>query len=149
LVSGEHYRIQADKIECETIDDEVIIIQFDTGNYYTLSGLGAFIWHSLEVQPTFSDVLTRVGTHYETDANPQLSAEILPFLNELVSENLVERVANADPDIPAADKAVPAARQPYEPPVLERYSDMQALLLLDPIHEVDAQGWPHFANSSE
>jgi hypothetical protein len=27
--------------------------------------------------------------------------------------------------------------------VLERYTDMQELLLLDPIHDVDESGWPH------
>jgi hypothetical protein len=149
LVSGEHYRIQAGKIECETIDDEVIIIQLDTGNYYTLSGLGAFIWHSLGAQPTLSEILPRVNAHYETEATSQPQAEIQSFLNELVSENLVERVADAVSSAPAGDQAAPATRLPYVPPVLERYSDMQALLVLDPIHEVDAQGWPHFANPSE
>jgi hypothetical protein len=29
------------------------------------------------------------------------------------------------------------------PPVLERYTDMQELLFLDPIHDVDESGWPH------
>jgi hypothetical protein len=28
-------------------------------------------------------------------------------------------------------------------PVLDKYTDMQELLLLDPIHEVDDAGWPH------
>jgi hypothetical protein len=30
-------------------------------------------------------------------------------------------------------------------PVLEKFSDLQELLLLDPIHEVDEEGWPHKA----
>jgi hypothetical protein len=28
-------------------------------------------------------------------------------------------------------------------PVLNKYTDMQDLLLLDPIHEVDERGWPN------
>ena len=31
----------------------------------------------------------------------------------------------------------------FETPVLEKYTDMAELLLLDPIHDVDATGWPH------
>jgi hypothetical protein len=32
---------------------------------------------------------------------------------------------------------------PFEPPILERFDDMQELLLLDPVHEVsDEEGWP-------
>ncbi len=33
-------------------------------------------------------------------------------------------------------------RPAFEAPVLESYSDMQDLLLLDPIHDVDDAGWP-------
>jgi hypothetical protein len=31
----------------------------------------------------------------------------------------------------------------FEPPVLEKFTDMQDLILLDPVHEVDERGWPH------
>ncbi len=33
----------------------------------------------------------------------------------------------------------------YVAPVLESFTDMQDLILLDPIHEVDAAGWPNTA----
>ena len=36
-----------------------------------------------------------------------------------------------------------AARGPFEPPTFETYTDMQYFLLLDPIHDVEAAGWPH------
>ena len=39
----------------------------------------------------------------------------------------------------------PSFRAPagaYEPPVLEKYEDMQEMLLLDPIHGLDEDGWP-------
>jgi hypothetical protein len=30
----------------------------------------------------------------------------------------------------------------FQPPTLRKYTDMQDLLLIDPIHEVDDLGWP-------
>ena len=36
-------------------------------------------------------------------------------------------------------------RVPYVPPVLEKFTDMQDLILLDPVHEVSERGWPHAA----
>ena len=30
----------------------------------------------------------------------------------------------------------------WQAPLLQKFTDMQALLLLDPIHEVDSAGWP-------
>jgi hypothetical protein len=31
----------------------------------------------------------------------------------------------------------------FEPPILEKYTDMEELIALDPIHEVDEMGWPN------
>ena len=33
----------------------------------------------------------------------------------------------------------------FQKPTFEKYTDMQQLLLLDPIHDVDDTGWPHVA----
>jgi hypothetical protein len=49
----------------------------------------------------------------------------------------VEGVAGAD--VPGDDVQ---GELPFVAPVLDKYTDMQELLLLDPIHEVDASGWP-------
>jgi hypothetical protein len=56
--------------------------------------------------------------------------------------------------VPADESAAPvltphpengAAAQPYQEPKLGKYTDMQELLLLDPVHEVDEAGWPNKA----
>ena len=36
-------------------------------------------------------------------------------------------------------------RLAFTPPKLERYTDMQEIILLDPVHKVDSQGWPRAA----
>ena len=35
-----------------------------------------------------------------------------------------------------------AVRKPYTAPAVQKYDDLEDLLLLDPIHEVDEAGWP-------
>ena len=41
------------------------------------------------------------------------------------------------------EAAAPAGAPAFVVPTLEKYTDMEALLLADPIHEVDeAAGWP-------
>ena len=37
----------------------------------------------------------------------------------------------------------PVGRTPFVDPALEKYTDMQDFLLVDPIHEVSDAGWPH------
>ena len=60
----------------------------------------------------------------------------------LVSERLLEPVAGGEESdrTPAADHDAP--KPAFDPPRLEKYSDMQDYLLIDPIHEVDEPGWP-------
>jgi len=39
-------------------------------------------------------------------------------------------------------EAAPRAKEPFERPVLEKFTDVQELLALDPVHDVDGSGWP-------
>ena len=69
-----------------------------------------------------------------TEASERTAA----FLDALVAEGLVS-------DTPGTEKrtvevALPAT---FTAPNLETFTDLQELLMLDPIHEVDAAGWPH------
>jgi hypothetical protein len=34
-------------------------------------------------------------------------------------------------------------RVPFVPPGFATFTDMQDIILLDPVHEVDTRGWPH------
>ncbi len=63
------------------------------------------------------------------------------FTDELRNEKLVVEQPGEPPTTAVASPLVEPAE--FTPPVLEKYTDMQDLLLIDPIHEVnDAHGWP-------
>ena len=47
--------------------------------------------------------------------------------------------------LPAGEDEVPLSPMAFEKPVIEKFSDMQEMLLLDPIHEVSEMGWPNEA----
>ena len=58
-------------------------------------------------------------------------------------EALIEQLVRVgESDAPLSVDAYKLLSAKYESPQLEQYSDMSELLLLDPIHEVDEQGWP-------
>jgi hypothetical protein len=63
------------------------------------------------------------------------------LLVQLQQENLIvpvdgETAVDLQPSNNGHDKPS------FTPPLLHKYSDMQELLLLDPIHDVDEAGWP-------
>jgi hypothetical protein len=134
------FRVNSPTVVSETVDGEVIMIHLDTGNYYSLRSTGSLIWDAIE-RGVSVDAITRAlddAAHNGTDVN----ARVASFVEELRAEDLI---VPADASAPAAGSADTVERVPetFEPPVLEKYTDMQHLILLDPVHEVDdGEGWP-------
>jgi hypothetical protein len=125
------YKINEEALSHELIDGEVVIIQFDSGNYYSLSGCAALVWQRL-VTPASVPDLSALFSETPATAADELSA----FVAELVQEGLLSSCEPAG----STDTAAPV---PYTKPVLNKYTDMQQLLLADPLHEVQEAGWPH------
>jgi len=59
------------------------------------------------------------------------------LLEELISEKIAESLTEETLDFDTIAT--------YLPPIVEKYTDMQDLLMLDPIHDIDETGWPNKA----
>lgn len=142
----DRYTIDSQKITWQTIDDEVIIIDLELGNYYTLTGVGAAIWALIEQQATFDQIVTETLAQYDAESTEAVRESVGAFVSELIREKIIG-LTTSDDAVPVS-VPTPAVRAKFEAPALEKYTDMQTLLLIDPIHEVDEKGWPHEAPSS-
>jgi len=128
----------------EVIDDDVVLINFETGTYYLLGGAGAEIWPMLERGASLAAIAARLGERHQID-NGDLRTDLETWLGELLSENLIAAV---DAGSDGAGRDAKTADSPddvgaYAPPTVTRFDDMQEMLLLDPIHDVTEAGWPH------
>jgi hypothetical protein len=128
-------KIQQPPVSHECIDGEVVIINMETGTYYSLVGLAASLWQSIAAGTTRDALLARVASAY---ANENANEEAIAFFDALADEGLID--LHAEPPANDDSFALPAA---YDTPRVESFTDLQELLMLDPIHEVDATGWPH------
>jgi Coenzyme PQQ synthesis protein D (PqqD) len=137
------YRVNAPLIATEKLDNEVMIVNLGKGNYYSLTGTGAVIWDLIALGRTESSILSEIVDNYVGDAEV-IRQSLDRFVSELCDEDLIvaSEVASASPS-DAPQQAAIADRPAFAAPQLEKYTDMQELLLIDPIHEVnDDQGWP-------
>ena len=125
------YRIPSAKIAHQNIDGEVIVIHFDTGSYYSLNGSAAALWQMLGQPRSVHSLCSRFAN---SDAHTERAVQ--RFVSELASEGLLESL-NA-----VSVKSRGDAPIPFDAPVIEKYSDMQYLLLADPLHDVEEEGWP-------
>jgi len=127
----------------ETIDGEAVIINLDSGNYYSLVDAGSFIWGLIEKGASAREVQNVILDTYEADAG-DVDRGVQHLLAQLQQENLIVPVDVAgDIDFTKREPATNIhEKPPFNSPSLNKYSDMQELLLLDPIHDVDEAGWP-------
>jgi len=130
----------------ETIEGEVIVIDLTTGSYYSLRDASADIWREIESGADEARIGAALEHRYE-GPRAEIQAEVGRLLDELAAEGLIEP-SDASSDEPPALPTATAVRVPFQPPVLEKHSDMQDLILLDPVHEVGPRGWPHAADSA-
>lgn len=135
------YRINAPHVIAETMAGETTIVHLTTGCYFSLAGSGPEIWDGLVAGETREQVVERLQAAY--DASPEeLEVAVERLLGELTDEELLV----ADEDGAAAPAPVAPSngtREAFAEPSLAKYTDMQDIILLDPVHEVDARGWPH------
>jgi hypothetical protein len=135
------YRCDPQKVVHETIDGEVILIQLETGNYYSLGGSGAEIWALLRQGGSPEELAERLHPSFDAPSG-QIEEAVERLTSELVAEGLLEQGGDG-PTVAIAPNGEVRERVPFVEPVLEKYTDMQDFLLVDPIHEVGEAGWPH------
>jgi hypothetical protein len=155
-VSGARVTVNAPHVIHESIDGEVIVINLATGAYYSLKDSAAALWQVIG-EPSGAherELVEELADRYDASVQT-LEAAVEPFLAELEREGLVSRAdgadVNAEPAIHAATPSSSNGNAPshaFAPPVLEKFTDMQDLVLLDPVHEVDEKGWPQRADAA-
>ena len=124
----------------EAFDEEIVVVNLDSGNYYSLSASGPHIWVDLANGFSLDEVVDRLGRRYAGERDV-MSTTVRALITQLVDADLlVEATDVASPGDGMA--TVPESDAPFQAPVVENYTDMQDLLLLDPIHDVDDAGWP-------
>jgi hypothetical protein len=140
------FQVNLPKVVAEVFeDDEVVIVNLDSGNYYSLAGSGAVIWNALAAGRPLAEIEAALAARYTGD-HETLGQAVRALLDELLRENLIAPAGAGAAAAPEA-AAPGGTRSPFTAPALQRYTDMQDLLLLDPIHDVDETGWPNLPAS--
>ena len=129
-------------IKHERLDDEVMVIDLNSGAYFSFVGAAADVWSLVTSGYDAGAASDLVAARYSADP-ASVRTDVSQFLTELGEQGLLSDApaeAGAVPDVPPVELGPATAA--YETPHLERYDDLADLLLLDPVHEVDPVGWP-------
>jgi Coenzyme PQQ synthesis protein D (PqqD) len=121
----------------ESIDGEVMVINLVNGIYYNLAGTAAAVWPLLTAGVPIQLIIDHVAQASAADP-ATIATDLAAFADQLLAEAIVRVVDEAQP---VSSMPVMAAAT-YTGFALNRYDDMRALLVVDPVHEVGDFGWP-------
>ena len=123
----------------QIIEGEAVVINLDNGSYFTFNGPGSDVWAGVESGADLAGISVHLQTRYGIDAE-QAGPATRRFLTALRAEQLVTEDDERGGSV--TGELAPAG--PFDEPSMQKFDDMQDLILLDPVHEVDDQeGWPH------
>ena len=130
------------EITYEVMDNEVIIIHLGKGHYYSLQGMAAEIWSYMEGL-TEQAIADKLAARYDAPAE-RIASAVQRFVSDLKAEELVllSSSRRSENGTTSASSPPVTEKKVFEEPVIEKYTDLEELLLLDPVHEVDEYGWP-------
>ncbi len=127
--------IRRPNVICDAFDNEVVAVNMETGTYYSLAGSAAAAFGWLD-QGAGVESLSRQLAVVVGQPEESLRAELGAFVDRMIEAGLAEERSEPPVEVKVVFEG------PWGAPKVEEYTDMQDLLLLDPIHDVGQDGWP-------
>jgi hypothetical protein len=126
----------------EVFDGEAVLVNLITGCYYALDASATEIWGVLQGGRT-PDGAARILTERHGLTPGRAEQLLTPFIDRLLEEQLVVTGRPGETESPPPSEG-PAPGRALAEPGLQRFEDMQDLLLMDPVHDIDldGDGWP-------
>lgn len=132
-----HYRL-SDRVASEILNGEVVALDQRELSYYSVTGSGAAMWEGLMRGTTVDGLVAALEARYDAPRDV-VAAAVAEMVATLVKDGLLAEVPGDPPPAEPYD----GAKAAWSEAKIERFNDLQSLLLLDPIHDVDTAGWPH------
>ncbi len=79
----------AKRVFAQCIDDEMVILDTITHNYFGLDGMGSVMWQTIEEKSLLKDILQTLLDEYEVEED-RLQKELFIFIQRLIESQLLE-----------------------------------------------------------
>ncbi|MDO9173162.1 MAG: hypothetical protein Q7V62_00065 [Actinomycetota bacterium] len=127
------YATAGDRVMVHDYGDEVVVANLTTGWFYSLTGTHRSVWAAL------LDGHSPTAIHHACEPLAREHGVLAEVLTLSIDSDLLVVVARDAP----TDALAPIA---WQQGGIESFDDLQDALLLDPVHEVSAEGWPYVAS---
>jgi hypothetical protein len=122
--------------DIEDFEDEIVLVNFKTGIYYTILEKGVEIFRALHNgvdENVFQEQICKKLNEVEQNLFKE-------FLNELHQEGILVQTEKSDILLFDDSSILFNGNSTF---VINKFDDISSLVKLDPIHEVSKRGWPN------
>lgn len=136
--SQSRFAVNTPNIVCEIFDNEVVAVNLDVGIYYSITGWSAKVWQMIQNGLSIEE-MDQILTKFCNDS-VNINESLAKFAQELLDKNLIVLSSSLNKSQAIDLQFEQVDKMPDL--LIEEFSDMQDILLLDPVHDVDESGWP-------
>ena len=79
---------RAESVTFEVVADEAILIDINTGTYFSLNEVGTEFWQMLDGQQTIEQHAQTIANKYEVETD-MVAADLLELANEMARDDLL------------------------------------------------------------
>ena len=137
-----NWRLREESISLERLDGETILINFDSGEYFSFRGSAADILWLIDMgvdRSHWSVILASAFPNLLFDH--EIALQVEDFLQHLLEANVI--IASSTGGIGDVTLPDDYKRDTWSRPTVDAINDLADLLVIDPIHDVGDDGWPH------
>lgn len=132
------YQFRKNQVAMERIEGELIIISMDSGKYFSASGPAADILFLIDAGKNLIEIQQELETLFNNKIDKSEIETIIEFsLKENLLELLTDDIAHSKSELPED-----YMRTTWVTPNIVEFSDLQDLILVDPVHDASLKGWP-------
>ena len=88
-ITTDTYIKRNNEVFASEIDDEVVMMNIQSGKYFGMDAIGSRIWQLVEEKIQVKEIIAQLLEEYDV-TEEQCHSDVLEFLNELYEQNLVQ-----------------------------------------------------------
>lgn len=129
-------KVNVSKFDIEDFEDEIVLVNFNTGIYYSIKENGLIVFRQLINGMELNSIIDFLSKTY----GENIANQFQTFTAQLAEEEILvqtETIHIPTKEIPRFNLNLDANF------IFEKFDDISGLVKLDPIHEVSMKGWPN------
>ena len=130
------YQINYPNVVAESFGSESVIVNLEKGTYFSLDEFATVLWNLICTHMALGAISTLLIQKFPQNQS-EGTHEFKQFFEVLIEHQLIKEYSEGSV---VREYVFPQIQ--YSKPVITVHNDLQDILLLDPVHDVNKEGWP-------